>query len=250
MCEPLSGVLCECGPQPSGSALDPACAASWRPFGTDQSNRFAVGGSQGFAQSPWCSLDPGIASALVLPFAFRTLFCDCSVTIGVLSTRTNHFGACHSPLPLSLRRGPFANGRRTLPLSEGRFAAKGPFSLQNWVSAGSNRKESLPRFRKRKENLAVLWIRARQSSRSLGAKDSCPQNLGSTCSKSSVGLPSGTTYIQKQKVVTRGFTKSEGETCRCGKSYLPFAPFVLLHRPLGPPTKFTTLSSRLASQFH
>src|SRR6266516_7931884 len=30
-----------------------------------------------------------------------------------------------------------------------------------------------------------------------------PQNLDSTCCKSPFGLPSGTTYIQKQKVVTR-----------------------------------------------
>lgn len=89
----------------AGSALDPACAASWQPSGTDQSNRSAVGGSQGFAQSPWCSLDPGIASALLLPLAFRTPSCGCSVTIGVPCTRTNHSGACHAPLPLPLRQG-------------------------------------------------------------------------------------------------------------------------------------------------
>ena len=41
-----------------------------------------------------------------------------------------------------------ANGRRTLPLSEGRFAAKGPFSLEKWLSASSNRKESFAEIQK------------------------------------------------------------------------------------------------------
>ena len=80
---------------------------------------------------------------------------------------------------------------------------KVPFRSKNGCLPAQFGRRVLPRFRKRKENLAVLWIRTRQSSRSLGAKGSCRQNLDYTCCKSLFGLPSGTTYIQKQKVVTR-----------------------------------------------
>ena len=90
---------------------------------------------------------------------------------------------------------------------------KVPFRSQNDCLPTQIGSRVLPRFRKRKENLVVLWIRMRRSPRSLGAKDSCPQNLDYTCCKSLFGLPRGTKYIQKQKVVTRRCTKSAGETC-------------------------------------
>jgi hypothetical protein len=43
---------------------------------------------------------------------------------------------------------PSANGRRTLPFSEGSFAAKCPSSPQKWRSLRSNRKKSFAEFQK------------------------------------------------------------------------------------------------------
>src|SRR5258708_25230647 len=100
---------------------------------------------------------------------------------------------------------------------------KAPFRSTNGSLPAQIGRRVLPRFRKRKENLAVLWIRIRRSSRSSGAKDSCHQNLDYTCCKSSFGLPGGTTYIQKQKVVTRRLHEIGRRNLPRGKSYLPFA---------------------------
>ena len=47
-----------------------------------------------------------------------------------------------------LAKGTCANRRRTLPLSEGRFAAKCPLSPQKWRSPSSNRKKNFAEIQK------------------------------------------------------------------------------------------------------
>ncbi len=90
-----------------------------------------------------------------------------------------------------------------MPLSEGRFAAKCPLSLQKCQRSGSNRKERFAAIQKTEGKPCRDLGQDKTVSMLIWAKDACSQKFDDTSWKSLFGFPGGTISFRKEKVAAR-----------------------------------------------